>query len=118
MARTALTLTQVTRAAAGVAQPAQANSDVVNGNAVPAGDHGRLLIEIQNSNAASRTATFAQPGLVDGVATAGKVITVAGLATVVVGPFPPGVYDQADGTINVDSSGAAGDLKFRCYQLS
>lgn len=110
MPRTALTISDVTRS--GVTQPAQQNGDNVNGNYLAYND-GKIIIEVQNSSGGALNVTFGIPGTLDGVSTAGKVISVAAGAYVYFGPFPPGIYNQADGTVNVDVT--ASTMKFRVY---
>jgi len=47
--------------------------------------------------------TFKTPGTVDGLAIAEMTVTVTADATAgcLIGPFPPGIYNQSDGTVHV-----------------
>ena len=47
--------------------------------------------------------TFKTPGTVDGLAIAEMTATVTADATagVLIGPFPPSIYNQSDGTVHV-----------------
>ena len=47
--------------------------------------------------------TFKTPGTVDGLAIAEKTATIVADATIgaLVGPFPPSIYNQSDGTVHV-----------------
>jgi len=48
--------------------------------------------------------TFKTPGTVDGLAIGEQVVTPAVAATqyTMIGPFPPGIYNQSDGTVHID----------------
>jgi len=71
-----------------------ANAD---GYALP-GD-GRTVIEVKNTNGATRTVTVDIPGTVDGLAVTDKAITIpATTGDKIIGPFPPGTYNQPSGT--------------------
>jgi hypothetical protein len=47
--------------------------------------------------------TFKTPGTVDGLAIAELAVTVTASATIgeLIGPFPPSIYNQTDGTVHV-----------------
>jgi len=47
--------------------------------------------------------TFKTPGTVDGLDIAEMTVTVTASATVgeLIGPFPPSIYNQSDGTVHV-----------------
>ena len=66
---------------------------------------GRTFIHIKNGGGAPITATFVTPGNVAGLAIADVVVTVANGTERMVGPFEPGLFNQADGTVHVDWSG-------------
>jgi hypothetical protein len=115
MPRTNLTITDVSRSTSGVAQPTQDTCDVANGNALAWND-GKIILEVNNSGGVSYTFTVQTPGTVDGLAVTDLVLTVAAGATRLLGPFPPAVYNQADGTVYVDPQNVA--LKCRAYHLT
>jgi len=47
--------------------------------------------------------TFKTPGTVDGLDIAERAVTVTTSATIgeLIGPFPPSIYNQSDGTVHV-----------------
>ena len=113
MPRTNLTITDVTRGT-GTLQPTQDNGDNVNGNALSYND-GRIILEVNNTSGGSLNVTVGTPGVVDGLAVADLVVAVAAGATRLIGPFPPAIYNQSDGTVQVDVT--ASTMKFRAYHL-
>lgn len=113
MPRTALTITDVTRA--GVTQPSQQNGDNANGNSLAYND-GKIILEVNNTSGGALNCTIGIPGTIDSVSTAGKVVSVGAGATTYIGPFPPALYNQSDGTVNVDVT--ASTMKFRVYHLT
>ena len=71
-----------------------ANAD---GYALP-GD-GKTVIEVKNTNGATRTVTVDIPMVVDGLAITDKAVVVpATTGDKIIGPFPPGMYNQPSGT--------------------
>lgn len=114
MARTAITVTETSRA--GVAVPAQQAGDNAENMKLSWND-GKIVLELEASGGAC-TFTFpvAVPASVDGQAIASKEVVLAEGEKKVVGPFPPGVYNRADGTVNVNVSTAKG--KIRAYHLN
>lgn len=115
MARAALTVTKITRA--GVAPPAQQNSDATNDHYIP-GNDGTIFLEVTNVNAGEQDVTIITPGTVDGNAIADLVVPVPGSSAVrLIGPFPPAIYNQADGSVYVDPE-ISTDLKFRAYRVA
>jgi hypothetical protein len=98
VARTALVVTDISRA--------------VNAGTLTAGDDvnehdfvndGRTIICALNTGTAA-TLTFLTPGTVGGLAIADLAVSVPIHATKValIGPFPPGIYNQSDGKVYVD----------------
>ena len=65
---------------------------------------GRTLIAVLKTGAAAGILTFKTPGTVDGLAISEQIVTPAVLATsyTLIGPFPPSIYNQSDGTVHVD----------------
>jgi hypothetical protein len=53
-----------------------------------------IYLKADGTAAASTNITFETPGLVDGQAIADRVVALAVSTEKVVGPFPPGVYNQ------------------------
>jgi hypothetical protein len=112
--RTNIPVTQLTRA--GVAPPAQTNADMTNGMAIAA-NSGRILVEIVSTDLGAQSVGFAIPGLVDGQAVADKTVAVPAGATRLVGPFPPGTYNQDDNSLHLNPSLNGATLKLRAYKL-
>src|SRR5688500_167062 len=98
MARTALTPQSFTSAGAVPAYSA-ANAD---GHSVV--NSGRTLLHVKNGGGSSINVTIQTPGSVDGLALPDKVIAVANGAEKIIGKLATNVYNQADGTVNVDFS--------------
>lgn len=99
MARTALVPQQVVRAGLTPVFSA-ANAD---GHSVA--NDGHVMLEVKNGSGAPITVTVQTPGTVDGLAIAELVVTIpATSGDKMIGPFQPGIYNQADGTIYVDFS--------------
>jgi len=98
MARTEITYQQVVRTgleqtyAAAVADGEKFSND------------GRMFLHVKNGAAAPITVTVQTPGTVDGLAVAEQVITVTNAEERMIGPFPPGIYNQSDGMVYVDYS--------------
>jgi hypothetical protein len=83
---------------------AAANTD---GSYVP--NDGRVFLEVKCTNAAARSAIIDTPGVVDGLAIADLTVVVPlTVGDKMIGPFPPGVYNQSDGTIKVTFSAVDG----------
>jgi hypothetical protein len=116
VARTTITKTALTRngsvnaATAGVYQA----FDQVNGMQVNAGEAGKTILHVKNTNAATRTVTVrAGAGGHLGMAWMaglGDQAVVVGATTgdAILGPFESARFEQADGMIYVDADAAAG----------
>jgi hypothetical protein len=64
---------------------------------------GRIFAQVKNTNAAVRTVTVQTPGTVDGLAVAERTVNIpATTGDVMIGPFPPSAYNQADGQVYLD----------------
>ncbi len=102
MTRTALTIQQIDRDAIGLAvtHPAPSTTEL----SIPNND-GRVFIEIKNTGATTQTVTVQTPNQVAGLAIADLLATVAPTTgDIAVGPFPPAVFNQSDGSVYVDIS--------------
>ena len=64
---------------------------------------GRTLLYVLNTGGAS-TLTFITPGTVDAQTIGDRDVAIGIDATegMFIGPFPPSIYNQSDGTVNVD----------------
>lgn len=65
---------------------------------------GRSILVVENGGGSSVNVTINSQLTADGNAVADKVVAVAAGATRAIGPFAPGVYNDADGFVNVDFS--------------
>lgn len=102
MARTAITPQQIART--GLAS-ALATPDQANGNTFA--NDGQCFLYVKNAAGSPITVTIATPGTVDGLAIADLTVSVpATTGERMIGPFPPGIYNQSDGTVYVDWSSA------------
>lgn len=103
MPRTALTAQSL--ASSGVT-PTYASADNTQGENFS--NNGRRVLHVKNTGGGSCTVTIAIPATVDGIAATNRTVTVA--ATTgdrLIGPFPT-LYNQTDGSINVDYSTGTG----------
>jgi hypothetical protein len=96
MARTALTVQQVTRSAL---TPVLSAANGSGGHSVA--NDGATWLEVKTTTNAI-VVTVQTPGTVDGNAVADKTYSIGTSAERKIGPFPPNVYNQADGAIYVD----------------
>ena len=103
MARTALVPQQVVRTGLTPVFSA-ANAD---GHSIA--NDGKVVLEVKNTSGAPINVTIQTPGSVDGLAIADLVVAIPLTSgDKIIGPFPPGIYNQADGTIYVDFAAAPG----------
>jgi hypothetical protein len=98
MARTTLTVTEVTRVGQDIATLGAANAD---GHSVANG--GDVWLEVDNADASPHTVTITTPRTVDGQDVAEYTQVVAAGERMIFGPFPTTTFnDQSTGTMNVD----------------
>jgi hypothetical protein len=72
-------------------------------------NNGAMFLHFMKSGAGACTVTIEAPGTVDGNAIADPTVSVpASTGDVMVGPFHPGVYNQADGTVKFNCSEITG----------
>ena len=62
---------------------------------------GATLLYFKNGGVATRTITIATQIAPDGFATADRTITLLSGDRVIAGPFPPGVYNDANGKVQL-----------------
>lgn len=110
MSRTAATVQQMSRAGVTPTYNA-AHAD----NNYFAND-GRTLLQVLNVGA-EMTVTIQTPGTVDGLAISDRAVVVP-LTTgnKMIGPFPPDIYNQSDGTVYVDWSRTS-DVTFAVMRM-
>lgn len=79
----------------------------VDGHSIPGdGDH---WLEIKNTNGAPVNVTILTGGTLMGEAVADKVVSIpATTGDKIIGPFPPALYNQADGLVYVDFASVTG----------
>lgn len=64
---------------------------------------GSLFIKVNNSHATlARVVTIETPGTVDSQAIADRTVSVPALDYKIIGPFPPALYNQNDGSADND----------------
>ncbi len=69
---------------------------------------GVELVAFKNASVGDITVTFVTPVTVDGLAVADRTVVVAAASTKLVGPFPPGWYNDtfiSGGAVNMTYSG-------------
>ena len=98
MARTAINYWQVTRSGI-IPIPDHAAAD---GNKFS--NDGRIILQVGNGGGSPITVTIQTPGTVDDLAVSDRTVTVGDGDTKLIGPFPPGIYNQSDGMVYVDFS--------------
>jgi hypothetical protein len=99
MARTALTVQQISRSGLGPAYTA-AN---VDGHSVD-NRNQKLFLHVKNGSASSINVTVVTPATVEGLAVADLVVAVPNGGERMIGPFSNRPFNQTDGTIHVDFS--------------
>ena len=113
MSRVALTVQQIDRDTNGLAatytQPSTTEASIPNND-------GRAYIQVKNVSAVTATVTVQTPGSVGGLAVAEYVATIPiTTGDQIVGPFPPSIFNQSDGSVNVDLSTTS--LLVGCFRL-
>ena len=121
MARTTLNPTVVDRTG-NINTPALVAMDATNLNNFP--NNGRVLLEIKGSTATATLTILVSPGFLadtqpgaDLVLTGGgAVYSVIATADFLLGPFPPLLYNQSDGTVWCNPSST--NISWRAIQLN
>lgn len=94
-----------------VATVTRAGLDVVGVAADAAGDEwantGQEFVEIKNGSAGSINATLDIKPNIDGAAVTDPVVAIAAGVTKIIGPFPPGLYNDANNRAKVTCSAVA-----------
>lgn len=101
MARTALTIQQITRSGL---TPSYGAANVDGHSVANAGEE---ILHVKTTSTGC-TVTFLIPGKVDGQSVPGKAIVIGTASERFFGPYPPGIYNQASGEIYVDFSAVTG----------
>lgn len=93
MARTVLTVQQISRTGLDIAYVA---GDQANGHSFDNTGHN-VFVHVKNTNGATRDVTVTTPNTVDGLAIGQLVVTVpATTGDTMIGPFPGALYDTID----------------------
>jgi hypothetical protein len=103
----------------GVPQPAQTSGVAADGHKFR--NDGNVQIEVENVHATiARVITFQTPGKVLGMLeVAEHAVSVAALATVLIGPFSVKAFNQTDGMVYIDYPVADfADLKIRLTEVA
>lgn len=64
-------------------------------------NNGRVMIHIKNGDASDHTVTVDIPKTVDGQAVTDISVTVTASEERFIGPFPPSIYNDSDGYVNL-----------------
>ncbi len=78
---------------------------------------GKTILYLKNTNAVTRTVTIATSGSIGGLAIADVAIAVVQNAEVIVGPFDPRLFNDANGYIQLTYSAVATLLTVSAIQL-
>ena len=115
-ARATVTPTRVTLA--GVAQPAQTAGVAADGHKIK--NNGHVIIEYENTHSGALTLTIQTPGSVLGqLAVADLTVSCDASEVKLIGPFPPGTFNQGNDEIYVDYDVTNYALqKIRVYQIA
>jgi len=66
---------------------------------------GRVFLQLQNTDSTEVTVTIETPGTVDGLAVTDRTVAIPATdGDKMIGPFPPGVYNDGAGRIKVTFS--------------
>jgi hypothetical protein len=101
MARVDLSVQTITRA--GLNASFTAATDV-NAWAIPNND-GKMFVRVKNSDASPHTVTLDITQSVDGAAVTDPTVSVPAGEERDIGPFPPNIYNQADGRVHLNLDG-------------
>lgn len=117
---TALSSTPLVGGALGIEQPAQTASDEPNGHYLT-GNDGTVVLEVFNDNASGQGVDFfLAPGVAKGqaISDAEQSVSIAAGDTVLLGPFPPALFNQnAAGDVHFYPYVSA-DLYFRAFKVA
>lgn len=83
---------------AGLAETLTGSLSVANTYQTP--NDGRVFIEVANGGGSPDTVTIITNKTIGGLAVADRTVLVAAGATKLIGPFPPDIYNDADGLLN------------------
>ena len=110
MARTELTVNDITRAGGYMNSLAQAVAAAIGAEYR---NSGREWIRIGNTSGSTTTITIPIPRLVDGAGTASKTWTVLNNAYLYLPPFPTDIYNYANEKVYLNTTQAIAVVVFR-----
>ena len=85
------------------------STNIYSTNTYIASNDGRLFLHFKKTGAGAATVTIATPQTVQGIAIADRTVTVAATTgDVMVGPFSPTLFNDANGNISFTVSDSAG----------
>lgn len=99
MARTLITVQQVTKAGVTLSFSAATATDGNN-----FANDGDVLLYVKNGGASPITVTVQTPAKIEGVDVAELTVSVSNASEKIIGPFPTSIFNQSDGTVYVDFS--------------
>ena len=116
-ARTDLPVTNIIRTGVGNPGVLVAGDETDNHSFV---NDGRTIISVLvvTGGGATGALTFKTPGTVDGQAIAEQIVTpgLHDTQNTLIGPFPPSIYNQSDGTVHIDLNDET-DLTLGAFRL-
>jgi hypothetical protein len=68
---------------------------------------GKERLIVKNGGVGSINVTIATPKTLGGLSVGEQIVAVAAGKTKVIGPFDSDIYNQSDGSVNIDLSGAS-----------
>lgn len=104
MANINMTVSQPSRAATPTANLTDSKTAATSGNSYLIPNDGRVLVWANGAGGA--TLTVVTQATVDGKAIADDTITQAAGKDVLIGPFPPDIYNNASGQLEIQVSAA------------
>lgn len=115
---TALAATALTGGSYGKALPAVTNGDSVNGHYLT-GNDGQVILQLVSTDAGPQTVTLKRAaGYQGGVPVDDETVTVAAGATLELGPFSPGEFNQNAAKDVYFTPSVSGTLDFRAYRVT
>ena len=99
MTTIAIPITAMTRVGHELATPVAGTPDM----GIPSND-GLVVVCIENPTGADLTATFVPTATYAGIALSNVVVTIGAGQTIWVGPWPPALFNEDDGSVSVSAA--------------
>lgn len=105
MATVALTTQQAVRTSNGL-NVTDNDTAATSGNTYTFANNGQVLLQIANASGSTCAVSVVTQKTVDGLAVADLSVSVATAKEHIIGPFPPGIYNDSSGLVSftVDQS--------------